>query len=275
MIEARTDKTENTTGEGTSLPLILITRPEPRAGELAALLESTLEENCALRVAPAQDTAPVEDPEPARAQINSRPASARWVFVSTAAVEHGLALMDSDTRAELNGRCIAVGPATGEALRSAGITDVRIPDDHRSEGLLRLDDLQSPTTASDREGSEVVIVNAAGGRQLLIQKLGQRGFEVTEIHVYQRSNCEWPDALWDALESADDLRVVATSAGAIRALFDGRSRSRRAALREAHWILPSERIQVICTGFGVTRFTVAADAGNEALADAVRESLTA
>ena len=123
-------------------PLILITRPEARAQALAQRLDSLPDEiNAEIRIAPAQTTAPVDDSAQARELISSRKASSLWVFVSTAAVEHGLALMDSSSKAALDGRCIAVGPATGEALQAAGVADVQIPDDHRSEGLLRLESL--------------------------------------------------------------------------------------------------------------------------------------
>lgn len=251
-------------------PLILITRPEDKGQALAGLLESSFEPGCVeLRVAPAQETAALDEPEPARKQINRRSDRALWLFVSTAAVEQGLALLDDDRRALLSGRCIAVGPATGEALRAGGVDNIEVPGDPRSEGLLQLDALQAP----EQPDTEVVIVNAAGGRQLLIHELGDRGFRVSEIHVYQRLACEWPDSLWDELEAADPLHVVATSAGAIRTLFDGPSRSRRRALREAHWVLPSERVQVICTGFGVTRIRVAENAGNQALAAAIRAAV--
>ena len=77
---------------------------------------------------------------------------------------------------------IAIGPATAQALHSAGIHPVSIPEPpHETESLLRLASLQSV------QDKTIGIVKGVGGRALLEAQLKARGAKVLPLIVYQRT----------------------------------------------------------------------------------------
>ncbi|HZF97663.1 MAG TPA: uroporphyrinogen-III synthase, partial [Pseudoxanthomonas sp.] len=100
------------------------------------------------------------------------------VFTSPAAVRAAQALRALPTARA--GRWIAVGGGTAAALRRAGIADVLVPLRMDSEGLLAL-------PALDRlQGSDIGLVTAPGGRDLVSATLAARGARLLRADVYRR-----------------------------------------------------------------------------------------
>jgi uroporphyrinogen-III synthase len=97
------------------------------------------------------------------------------IFVSTNAVEHGLAYVG-------NGASIAaIGPATAKALVEAKRTvDYLAPAPHNSEALLELPEFSNVT------GQRILIVRGEGGRETLRDTLIARGAKVDYLEVYRR-----------------------------------------------------------------------------------------
>jgi uroporphyrinogen-III synthase len=155
---------------------IVVTRPARQAGafaqKLAALGASPIVFPSIVILPPA-DRAPLDD---VHARLHEYDLA---VFVSPNAVEYG-APAASRWPASLS--AFAPGPGTAEALRAAGITDVRVPRTTLdSEGLLALTDL------TDVSGRHVIVFRGEGGRDLLADTLRERGALVDLVSCYQRS----------------------------------------------------------------------------------------
>ncbi|MGD8207871.1 MAG: uroporphyrinogen-III synthase [Thiohalocapsa sp.] len=102
------------------------------------------------------------------------------VFISRNAVEQAQALLGG--RPLPRGvRLAAVGRATAEAMREAGMEPDLVPDaGYDSESLLALPALRAVA------GARALIVRGEGGRPLLGQTLKERGAEVVYAEVYRR-----------------------------------------------------------------------------------------
>jgi uroporphyrinogen III methyltransferase/synthase len=158
---------------------VLVTRPRPLAGRLAALLEAHGAEVITLptiRIEPPEDWAPLD------AAIRALP-DFRWViFTSVNGVASfcerlGRAGLDARSLAGL--RVAAIGPETAEALRGAGIEPDRVPAEYRAEGLL------GALETELGRGDAVLLVRATEARELLPRELGARGIRVTVAPAYR------------------------------------------------------------------------------------------
>jgi len=105
------------------------------------------------------------------------------IFISSNAVEHGVAGVRRQFPALPDIRYAAVGPASAACLRQAGVPQVRIPaSGFDSEALLALPELQQV------QGRRILIFRGQGGRELLAETLRQRGAEVLLAECYRRRN---------------------------------------------------------------------------------------
>jgi len=107
---------------------------------------------------------------------------AQWaIFVSANAVEHGLSAMQRYGGWPRNVRVAAVGEATAQALRDAGIGEVVSPHErHDTEALLEMPAMQSVA------GQRAVIFRGEGGREKLKEGLEARGAHVEYVQCYRR-----------------------------------------------------------------------------------------
>jgi uroporphyrinogen III methyltransferase/synthase len=158
---------------------VLVTRPRPQAGSLAARLEAYGAEVVALptiRIEPPDDWAPIDE------AIRTL-AGYRWVVFTS--VNGVTAFSERLRRAGLHAqslagrRVAAIGPETAEALRRAGIEPDRVPAEYRAEGLLHA--LETEVT----RGDAVLLVRAAEAREILPQELEARGVRVTVAPAYR------------------------------------------------------------------------------------------
>jgi uroporphyrinogen-III synthase len=108
--------------------------------------------------------------------------STNAVFVSTNAVSSALAAVrDAGLVWPPALRCLAVGDATREALRRAGL------DAESGEGAaMNSEELLCHPALVSVQGQGVVIFKGEGGRQLIAEELRARGARVQECALYRR-----------------------------------------------------------------------------------------
>ena len=149
-----------------------------------------------------------------------------WVFTSVNAVRCYLAQESHLPQ----GRLIAIGPATAEALQQAEkeVPPIfSLPKNFNSEEVLEMPIFDPKNGPS---GQTVAIVKGEGGRTLLQKSLSARGWAVEVVTVYRRVRrrlCEG----WTMFRQAPQPLLLAMSVEAVEALL--------AAVPEVdrHWLM--------------------------------------
>lgn len=197
----------------------------------------------------------VDDARAARAALRALAAD-YLVFVSPSAVRHAFALAPR-LRFAPGTRVCAVGAGTARALVRRGAHDVLWPRARQdSEGLLAL-----PEFAKLR-GRGVVLVDAAGGRELLPGTLQARGARLQRIHVYARGPARLDRRHLEAIAAAGTPLVVQLSS--LEALANLRNQLPEplfARLAAGDAVVSSERIATAARAAGWRRIERAASAG--------------
>lgn len=242
---------------------VVVTRPGEPGERLVALLR---ESGCEVIHLPGMELAPVLDTGRAAADLSQRLDANLWVLTSANAVGFARELLGADWPARSGPGFAAPGEATTAALVASGVARERVVvpgAGHTSEALLREPELQQMT------GRRVVILNAAGGRDLLQRELAARGAAVESVHVYRRVPPRLDTRTLQALAHGEGLTTVWTSATAMAEL--------RASLPAACWrnllagrqIVPSARLEAEIRGHGAAAVVVASAPDNDALRQAV------
>lgn len=227
--------------------MLLITRTEPGATELATALE-TKGIDCV--VAPALAIVPLR---PWQARINDAPVPAQGVdlaqtpnlviALSTHAVREFVA---AGLAANIAGaQCVAVGERTALELRAAGFA-VDAPDLPTSEGLL-----QMPALAGLAAGAVVWILAGVGGRDLVNKHLRDvTGAHVVKFELYQRQRV--------AMRSfpADPIAAVVVGSEEGLAAFAEQWRVQHGKLNKP-LIVPSQRVAAAAGKLGFEAVEVA------------------
>jgi uroporphyrinogen-III synthase len=120
----------------------------------------------------------VRDTPDTRRALRAALAGDRVIATSPAAVRATTTL--AALRARSGQLFCAVGTATADALRRAGIHDVHAPERMDSEGLLALDALRAV------RGLRIGLLTAPGGRDRIAPALRARGATVQRADVYAR-----------------------------------------------------------------------------------------
>jgi uroporphyrinogen-III synthase len=120
----------------------------------------------------------VRDTPDTRRALRAALAGDRVIATSPAAVRATTTL--AALRARRGQLFCAVGTATADALRRAGIQDVHAPERMDSEGLLALDALRAV------RGLRIGLLTAPGGRDRIAPALRARGATVQRADVYAR-----------------------------------------------------------------------------------------
>lgn len=213
---------------------ILITRPEPEAGQLAkALRDPAFGAPVQPVVAPAFSfsACPPDPPGPLR----DDPVPPLLIFTSPRAVEHGLDA--ARAMLEAGAPLAAVGPATAEWLERAGHAPRFVPGDgFGSEALLS--EIGPPG-----EHPRAVILSAPGGRQALADGLGRLGWQVDTVHVYTRDELAPPPDAVHSLEHAGRIISPWTSAAAMAVMARRLSPLAWARVQSGTWLVSSERLE--------------------------------
>ncbi|MCY3883450.1 MAG: uroporphyrinogen-III synthase [Gammaproteobacteria bacterium] len=216
---------------------VWITRTEPGASQLGSHLAKA---GFLPLVAPAVKIQSV-DGSPPTESIDC------WTFLSVHAV---LSAMEMGWNSF--GTCVAIGPATQNALRQYTASTL-VPDEHTSEGLFEL--LQNKL----KSGSRICLVAGKNGRKDLEVWLSDVGFDVVRWPVYERM--QQPVQV----DASKLHAVIASSAFVLPVILD--------TLRQQHliWhnhpplVVPSERIAGHARELGFRNVLVSEGASNSAV----------
>lgn len=240
---------------------VLITRPRADAEQLADLLSTMGVETI---VQAAQAFVPYSVSETDLAEL-ARPGSPLLlVFTSPRAVEFGLPQVPAS--ALQSASIAAIGAASARALAAAGRpADIEPDSGYSSEALL-----EALPAGPGAGGANAWVLCAPGGRQLLVEKLNERGWNARPLWVYGRCAAEISPEAVDAIERADRLLTVFTSAEAMKTLSQQLRPSAWSSICRGEWLVVSERLRRLARDFGPAAVHVAAGPGNADLATAIR-----
>ncbi len=208
---------------------ILVTRPAHQATPLCRLIERA--GGSALRLPLFEIIASAPD-----AVLSARLATALhadwWLFTSANAAHAAATLCPPPWRPAI----AAVGAATAAALRSEGLTDVRVPESRYSgAALLELEAFQNP------QGLRCVIVTGEEGRTELADTLAARGARVETVALYRRrAVAHAPDLVTTQLHACDAI-VLTSGEGAMRLIEMTPDGSRNTLFRKT-LLVPSTRV---------------------------------
>lgn len=137
------------------------------------------------------------------------------IFISSNAVQQGVARLLSLRALPKNVRFAAIGPTTAAELAKFGVTDVLTPHNRfDSESLLALPEMQ------DVANKRIMIFRGVGGREVLANTLKARGAKVNLAECYRRINpSQDASPLKDLWQSGRLHAIVITSSEALRNLI--------------------------------------------------------
>ncbi len=157
----------------------------------------------------------------------------RWVaFTSVNAVDRFMALL-RDARALAGVRVAAVGRATADALRLAGVEPDLVPAEHSARGLVE----EFPDPGPD-ERRGVLFPAADLAPQTIPDGLRQKGWEVRRVEAYRTVPLSAPEPVLLAQAEAADA-IVFTASSSVRAF---------AALRTPEGAPVKVPSHVVCIG---------------------------
>lgn len=246
---------------------VILTRPQHQCQALIAMLEAR---GADARCLPVIEIELAADPAPAMEALENLARFDLAVFTSANAVRAALSLKPDLASTAATPAVAAVGPATGRALREAGIPVAITPaNEFSSEGLLRHPGLK----ASAVRGQRVLIVKGEGGRGLLAEALTSAGALVAPVNVYRRSRPEVRISQLLGEPPGEFDLIVLTSGTAVEHLLAMASAEERQQILGMTMVVSSERIARIAREHGARRRPiVAAGPGDDALVEAVRSS---
>jgi len=202
------------------LQLIINTRPETTS---AALQQALAQRDLPGVSLPGMAISGPEQPLQVRTQLRAALSADIWIFTSINAIEQSFVLLSDMAIPAQDWPLLAVlGQGSWhclhEHLQRTACKDVRIitppaDSEYNSEGLLQHSVLQ------DVNRKQVLILNAPGGRDKLLQTLQQRGANVLELAVYRRVPPQLADTTLETIAAwSDGLLTVWTSSASIRFL---------------------------------------------------------
>lgn len=162
-------------------------------------------------------------------------AATRVLFTSPAAVASARQLQPLSASAGQT--WLAVGSGTAQALQRAGVTAVTAPARMDSEGLLALPALQAI------DGTDIGLVTAPEGRNVIAPTLQARGARVLRADVYRREPVRIPA---QAIDQLMNLHVPAclllSSGGALEHALQQLPPTAAARLRQSTAVAASARL---------------------------------
>ena len=179
---------------------VLVTRPPAQATRLSTAIRQMGGNPIALPLLDICPLPPTTQIKQALAQLDQVDF---LIFVSANAVMFGLPYLAEIPASLLVG---AIGQATAERLRAAGIHAELVPTQFDSEGLLALPQLQA------LQGKAVLIVRGKGGREKLAESMRARGARVRYVEVYRRACPRWTESDVHTAQRADVITVTSSEA---------------------------------------------------------------
>ncbi|WP_158684690.1 uroporphyrinogen-III synthase [Pseudoalteromonas sp. T1lg48] len=233
---------------------IVVTRPQGKGQELADLLSA---QGHKVTQCPVLNIEYLDSDEQQLATLDEADIA---IFVSQDAVT-GLYQQRASLPASL--QCVAVGEATAEAIESHFQYRALVPEQHDSEGVLALPQLQQV------DGKSVVLVKGRGGRTLIAKTLKQRGAFVNPLVVYERSAAQPSSDAWLKQWQQDKVdALVITSNSSVDAIFASQDPQLLQWLKSRHFYIVSARTGAHLEQQGVAsdHISIAAGVTNQAIA---------
>ena len=265
--ETRTDA-----GLKEAISCLLITRPQPEAKALAALVGTDIPVTSMQPIIlPAHEFSPLPVADEEIAQLlpgDPFGLDSLLIFTSPRAVYYGLPQIPEEVLV----RCViaAIGPATERALLAAGCSDVLVSETgYTSEDLLSA--LRDFPVKTGKQRRKVGIVAAAGGREALFDGLNKRGFQCSMLLVYERKAALIDPGVSARIENCGRILAVWTSADVIEKLSEGLSKAAWEKVCAGDWLVISERLAAIARCYQPRAIHLSAGPGNEPLASAIRQ----
>ncbi|MFA5018597.1 MAG: uroporphyrinogen-III synthase [Methylobacter sp.] len=227
---------------------VLVTRPEHQAGNLSRLIEQR--GGIAVRFPTLEIVSRDDD------RIKSTLANLdgfQWVvFISANAVNFALKANSGKIPRTKSVRFAAVGQATAQAMKMAGLPVDLVPEyGYNSEALLEMPQLQQV------EGQNCLIVRGEGGREQLATTLRSRGAEVDYLEVYKRIIPRMDSSPVVELLAQHRLDVITvTSAEALQNLSLMLGEKNNKLLSLIPLVVVSDRIRCLAADMGFNRITV-------------------
>jgi uroporphyrinogen-III synthase len=244
---------------------VLITRPRVEAERLASLLASLQIDTIVL---PAQAFHQRTLDEQEREALEQIDAPALLVFTSPRSVDLGLPQLPASLL-EL-AKIAAIGPATAKSLQAAGKrVDFEPEDGYTSEDLL--DALKREAApAGGQVKPQALILCAPGGREVLMERLGECGWAARPLWVYEREAAPVDKQALESIDQAGRLLTVFTSAEAMNTLSKRLPTAAWYAICRGEWLVISERLKRLARAFGPPAVHLAKGPENADLAPAIR-----
>ena len=243
---------------------VLVTRPAGQAQALCELIEASGAHAIHL---PAIEILPANDATAVTAAADMLEQYDLAVFISTNAVNTGLAAILRRRSWPAGVAVATVGPASQRAVEAMGLDVDLVPEhDYSSEGLLVLDALQ------DMRGKRVVIFRGNGGRDTLHDTLRSRGARVDYVEVYRRACPQDGGQLQSLLQQGGVDVITATSNETLQNLFDMAGPEGQPLLRKIPLVIAGKRQAELAARLGFTQGAViAGHASDTSMAAAVDE----
>ncbi len=184
---------------------VVVSRSGPRARDLLDLLHRAGAETISVSLTEQADPA---DGGAGLRTVAKRAGDFRWVvFTSVNAVTRFMAEM-RDARAFGAALVAAVGPATADALRRAGVEPDLVPADYRALGLVA----EFPNFEADSRSNLVLFPSAAQAPMTISDGLSAKGWSVQRVDTYRTVSVPPPPpAVVAQMAAADVVIFTATS----------------------------------------------------------------
>ncbi len=195
--------------------------------------------------------------------------SFQWlIFVSTNAVNFALKANDGKIPQFKTRHIAAIGKATANALKMAGLSVDLLPEQHyNSEALLAMPEMQYI------QGQRVLIVRGADGREELAHSLRQRGADVHYLNVYKRIMPSTDNTDVISLLEQNKLDVITVTSGEIlQNLLIMLGEGHHRYLFTLPLVVVSDRIKQIATNMGFKHIAIADSPSDEAILETVKQS---
>ncbi|MCF6262336.1 MAG: uroporphyrinogen-III synthase [Xanthomonadales bacterium] len=243
--------------------LVLITRPLPKGQELGVLLKAAGIDSL---IAPAFEIhLRAGDYLREYIQLLQTP-DLCLIFPSVNAVVGFVQGLQSATlRFPLQAMCIAVGPATAEALKAHGVQNISRSEGINSEALLALPEIQQVANLA----VNMAIITAPGGRDLIEKTLQSRGYAVHKITVYKRRTLALSTEANDIISAQISLNSVFTSSLALKVAFTEWPAQIAAKLIKGQALVLSKRLQQQALDYGIKIVRVSAATDNLAISEQI------
>jgi uroporphyrinogen-III synthase len=186
---------------------LLLTRPADESAALGSLLA---EQGIFSSSLPLLDIVPIPVSETMREAFRDLDRYCAVIVVSKPAARIGVELLDRFGPPAPRVKWFSVGAATAQILEARGL-DVSFPaqgDD--SEALLELAALREAIARFD---PQVLILRGEGGRELLAERMRERGASVEYLELYRRELPLYPPAALEHRIKAERLNALVVSSG--------------------------------------------------------------